>query len=61
MYFTDFLTKFFASQWFEQLLPHRFMDLRRSAVPRAVWREAEVGIGGLSCEVRVGVMQRPSL
>ncbi len=37
------------------------MDLRRSAGPRAVWREAEVGIGGVSCEVRVGIMRRTSL
>ena len=61
MYDADFPTIFFASGRFEQLLCHRFMDLRRSAVPRAVWREAEVGIGGISCEVRVGVMRRPSL
>jgi hypothetical protein len=61
MYFADLLTKCFASRRFEQLLRHRFMGLRRSAGPRAVWREAEVGIDGVSCEVRVDVMQRPSL
>jgi len=48
MYFADFLTKFFASQWFEQLLRHCFMGLRRLAGPRAVWREAEVRIDGVS-------------
>jgi hypothetical protein len=61
MYFAGLLTKFFASQWFEQLLRHRFMDLRRWAGPRAVWREAKMGIGGVFCEVRLGVMQRTSL
>ena len=60
MYFADFLTKCFASQRFEQLLRHRIMDLRRSGVPRAVWREVEVGIDGVLCEVRVGVIRRPS-
>jgi len=35
------------------------MDLHRSAVPRAVWREVEVGIDGVLCEVRVGVIRRP--
>ncbi|MFT6659344.1 MAG: hypothetical protein ACJAZW_002520 [Maritalea sp.] len=37
------------------------MDLRRWAGPRAVWREAKMGIGGVFCEVRLGVMQRTSL
>ena len=60
MYFADFPVKFFASRRFEQLLRHRFMDLHRSAVPRAVWREVEVGIDGVLCEVRVGVIRRPS-
>ena len=61
LYFAGLLTKCFASRRFEQLLRHRFMGLRRSAGPRAVWREAEMGIGGVSCEVRAVVMRRASL
>ena len=61
MYFADFLTIFFASRRFEQLLRHRFMDLRRSAVPRAVWREAEVGIGGVTCHAAALVVSGGAL